>query len=121
MVAGARIASHGSDAIPVDRDRVACGTGLRRVAATIAPAKLELLKTIVVRDLLAVGMDVVVVAVPHLDMCGALALFHDLVERGKRRGEAVDRDDAASARERRVGDLASRVAAKHAWLAEIRA
>jgi hypothetical protein len=46
------------------------------------PAKLELLKTVVV--LLAVGMNVVVVAGPHLDMCGALALFHDLVERGKR-------------------------------------
>src|SRR6266850_1109538 len=42
MVAGAGIASHGSNAIPVDRDRVACRTGLRRIAATIAPAKLEL-------------------------------------------------------------------------------
>jgi hypothetical protein len=46
-------------------------------------------------------------------------LFHDLVERCKRRGEAVDREDTTSARERRVGDLARRLAAKYAWRAEI--
>jgi hypothetical protein len=48
-------------------------------------------------------------------------LFLDLVERVKRRGDAVDSDDMASAWKRRVGNLASRVAAKHAWLAKIRA
>jgi hypothetical protein len=36
MVAGAGIPSHRSDTIPVDRDRVACRTGLRGVAATLA-------------------------------------------------------------------------------------
>ena len=47
------------------------------------------MKTIVVRDLIAVGMNVVVVAVPHLDVRGPLTLFHDLVERRERRGETV--------------------------------
>src|SRR5262245_43623714 len=119
MVAGARIAPHGSDAIPVDGDRIARRTGVRRVAASIAAAQLQLLKTIVVSDLLTVGMPVVVIPVPHLDVCRALALFHDLVDRGKSRGERIHRDDAASTREWRGRDLASRVAAEHARLSEI--
>jgi hypothetical protein len=48
-------------------------------------------------------------------------LFDDLVECCKRRREAVDRDDTASAGERCVSDLSSRVAAKHAWRAELHA
>ena len=82
----------------------------------------ELLEAIVVRDLLAAaGMSVVVVSVPHLDVCSALALFHDLVERRQCRGEAVHRDDPATAGERRVADLPGWVAGKHAGLAESRA
>src|SRR5216683_256142 len=96
-------------------------TALQRIAATITPAKLELQKAIVVRDLLAVGMYVVVIAVPHLDVLGAFTLLHDLVERCQRGGEVVDRDDAASTPERCVRDLASRVPVKHARLAAIRA
>jgi hypothetical protein len=54
------------------------------------------------RDLGAIGMNVIAIAIPHLDTCRTLTLFHDLVERGKRRGEAVDRDDMASTRESRI-------------------
>jgi hypothetical protein len=64
-----------------------------------------------VRDLLAVGMYVILLSVPHLDTIRTLTLLHDLVERREGIRETVDRDNAAPTGERGISDLTARVAA----------
>ena len=94
MVGQPRVVPHGLDAVEVHRDRLAGRTGLRRVTALVAPADLELLEPVVVRDLLPIGVEDVLVAVPDFATRRALALLDDLLQRGQRRTQIVDRDQS---------------------------
>src|SRR5688500_3756981 len=83
MIRGARIASHRSHTVPVDRDRIARGARLWGVAAPITPAELELLETIVMSYLLSLRMEHVAVPVPDLAMAGTLALLYYFLKRSE--------------------------------------
>ena len=94
-------------------DRLAGRARLRRVAERVVAADVELLEAEVVRDLLALRVEHVAVAVPDLLVLEALALLDDLLERAQRRREVGDGDDAAAAAVvEGVGHLARRVAAE---------
>ena len=61
-------------------------------------------------DLLTIGMEHVVVAIPHVVVSGARALLDDLLQSLERRGEIGDGDDVArTSVGELVGHLASRV------------
>ena len=105
---------------PIDVERLARGTGLRRVAWGVAPTDVDLLEAEVVRDFFPLRMEHVAVAVPHLLVLQSLALLDDLFESRQRGREIDDGDDpAAAAVVQLVGHLASRVAGEENLLAEL--
>ena len=119
MVSGSRVGTHGSDSIPVNRDRIAGGAGSWGVSAAIPPAEFEFLKAVIVRDLITLGMEHVAVSIPNLDVARTLPLFDDFRQRSECSGKVVDGDDAPAATvEVLVSDLSRRVAAKDIRFAE---
>ena len=119
MVRGSRVGTHGSDSIPVNRDRIAGGAGSWGVSAAIPPTEFEFLKTVIVGDLITLGMEHVAVTIPNLDVARTLPLFDDFLQRSECRGKVVDGDDVpAAAVEVLVSDLPRRVATKDIRLAE---
>ena len=72
------------------------------------------------RNLFALRMEHVAVAVPHLLVLQSLALLDDLFESRHRGREVDDGDDpAAAAVVQLVGDLTGRVAGEESFLAEL--
>ncbi|NUP00980.1 MAG: hypothetical protein HOW71_24475 [Nonomuraea sp.] len=89
------------------------------VTRLVAAAELKFLEAVVVGDLVPVGVEDVLVAVPDLGAAAALALFDDLRQRRQHGLEVVDRDEPpGGVPEVLAADLVRRVAAEHLPLAE---
>src|SRR5205823_12023473 len=113
IVLGARVRPHVVHGLPVDVEWLAGRARLGRVSGRVAPADVDLVEAEVVRDLFALGMEHVAVAVPPLLMLQALALLDDLAERGERGCEVMNGDDApAAAVVQLVRDLPGWIAAE---------
>src|SRR5688500_4357916 len=93
VVRDPRVASHGTHAGPVDPHGIPTGTRSRCISTPVPPAELELLEPVEMPDLVTLGVEHVVVAVPHLAVGTALALLDDLLEGRESGREVLDGND----------------------------
>src|SRR3954471_4421997 len=80
MVCQHGVGADRQDAVRVDHEGLTCGARLRCITAQVAASELQFLEPVVMRNLIAVGMEDVPVAVPDFATRGSLTLFDDFLQ-----------------------------------------